>query len=281
MMLMLLMQLVGQSSISCTSDPLLSTPSRHLIEVAVDSGSVEVSGWDRDSVDIQVSAADARHLERRREPNHLALCKRPTGPGREAPPVTIRLRVPRVSRIQVNARHATVRVTGVAGAHVRSRSGNVVIDTVSNRVEVRAQLGTVTLRALRGSVLADATAGEVTAHGISGALEVTTNAGKVRVLDNASSSVTISTGPGDIDFGGAILPAGVYRLNTGRGSIDLRPGEPFNAIVSAGAVRGEWHSRRQPSQGSPPQAGKRSEMRFGTGGARLHITTLSGVIRVH
>ena len=36
-MLMLLMQLVGQSSISCTSDPSMPTPSRHLIEVAVDS----------------------------------------------------------------------------------------------------------------------------------------------------------------------------------------------------------------------------------------------------
>ena len=46
MMLMLLMQLVGQSSISCTSDPSMPTPSRHLIEVAVDSGSVEVTGWD-------------------------------------------------------------------------------------------------------------------------------------------------------------------------------------------------------------------------------------------
>jgi hypothetical protein len=152
---------------------------------------------------------------------------------------------------------------------------------VSGRVEAHAQLGDITLRGLRGRVTVDATAGAVTTHGISGSLQVTTNAGAVRVLANASASVSIATGPGNIELAGAVLPGGSYRLTTDRGDIDLRPTEPFHATVTAGTVRGEWRSRRQPAQGAPPRAGNRSDMRFGSGGARIHITTLSGVIRVH
>jgi hypothetical protein len=279
--LILLMQLVGQSSISCTTDPHLPTPARHLIEVGVDSGQVEVTGWDRDSIEVQISTADARIVALRRQPNHLAVCKRPTGPGVDAPPVTIRLRVPRESRVQVNARFAEIRITGVAGVHVRSRGGRVTIDSVSGRVEAKSQLGEVILRHLQGAVLADATAGSVTTHGVTGTLEVTTNAGAVRVLENGSRSVTISTGYGAIELSGPLAADGRYRLRSERGDIGLRPAEPFNAVVTAGAVRGEWRSRRIPTSGSPPKAGERSEMRFGTGGAVIQITTLTGVIRVH
>lgn len=282
-MLMLLMQLAGQSAISCTTDPSQPTPARHLIEVSVDSGRVEVTGWDRDSIDLQLSAADLRIVERRREPNHLAVCKRPTGPGRESPPVIVRLRVPRDSRVQVNTRHAAVRVMGVTGAHVRSRTGTVAVDSVTGRVEVHSQLGAITLRTLGGAVRVDATAGSVTTHGITGPLEVTTNAGEVRVLDNASPSVTIASGPGNITLAGALLRNGTYRLRTDRGNVEVRPVEPFHADLTAGTVRGrlQWRFGQNSSDENPPQPGKRTEVRFGDGGATIHITTLSGAINVH
>jgi DUF4097 and DUF4098 domain-containing protein YvlB len=191
------------------------------------------------------------------------------------------MRVPRDSRVQVNASAATVRIAGVAGAHVRSKSGAVTIDSIPGRVEAHAQLGGLTIRHLDGEVLANTTAGDVHATGVRGTLVITTNAGFVQVADTESPVVSISTGAGNIEMMGPLRAGGRYDLRTDRGNIDLRPGHSFDATVTAGSIRGEWRSARRPEQGAPPRPGGRSVMRFGNGAASLRITSLGGNINVH
>lgn len=256
------------------------------VEISNTAGSVTVSGWGRNEVEVTGELGDGVERLEFTSAGKLTRIKviLPTKSHR-AEGTDLVVKVPAGSGLYVNTVSADVRVGGVRGAQrLQSVSGDIGTQAVTEDVECKTVSGDVTVHGAGKPVLlnittvsGDATvtrvAGEVNGNTVSGNLDLGLGDTSRARLRSTSGDLTLSTRPaGDARFDIESISGDVRLDLAGTGNAE------FEVTTFNGEIRNCMGP--EPVRTSEYAPGRELRFREGAGSSRIRIKTLNGDISV-
>ncbi|MFC5141386.1 DUF4097 domain-containing protein [Actinomycetospora rhizophila] len=217
------------------------------------SGLLGLLGADRAPTSPEERAAaavDATTLEWDAEPRRLTV----RGPGDLAlrgVPLAVTVRAPRGTTLRLRAGAARLRVEGRADEVSVHGTGEIHLDDVAGRTELRCGAGEVRIGRLEGPLRMHGGAGGVRVDHVLAPAEIRTGAGRIR-LGEVHADVAVRAAAGDVRVADAV--AGELELGTGVGSLWVGVHAGVDAKVTlhaaVGRVRSELPVRADRPDGS-------------------------------
>lgn len=260
------------------------------VEVSSVAGSVSVSGWDRNEVQVRGTLGDdVEQLELESEPKRTLINvvpKESSGWRRHGDAdAELSIRIPTGSRLSINTVSAEISVTRVNGEQrLQSVSGDISSELASEEVEAKTVSGNVVLRGdgkpavvtvttTSGDAQVRHAAGEIVARSVSGDLELE--------LDQITRARAHTTS-GDLELQGRLARDARVDAETISGEVILDLKGPVNAEFELESFSGDIDNCFGPKPQSKSEHGPGSELRFkeGDGSARVRLRSLSGDINL-
>jgi hypothetical protein len=253
------------------------------------NGSVEVSVWDQETVDIS-GTRYARSLEETRdlkiEVDHNAdsVSIRAVRPSLRRGNYGARfaIKVPRgVVLERVTTSNGAIRASDGAGpARLKTSNGHVEVRRLKGSLNAETSNGPVELQDIDGAVDVRTSNGHIRAEGIRGALDATTSNSNIHAtLEKVDGAVRVQSSNGGIDLSLPPNTQSAVRAHTSNSGITLHlPGE-VNARLSAGTSNAsistdfEMRMRGEISK-------HHIEGAIGNGGPLIDLSTSNGQIRI-
>lgn len=259
------------------------------VSVENSNGSVEISGWDKNEVDISgeryAPTEDyLRQLKVDVQASPTAVHIRSLRPSRaswqgSSGGVKYIIRVPRQTLLdRIESTNGSLRVEDVQGnAMLRTTNGSVRLYRAEGAYDVQTSNGSIELSAHTGDVKARSTNGGIRAEGLSGSLTAQTTNGAInaRLTGNAASLLRFDTTNGGIDLTMDKQPAGIT-AGTSNGGITLRL--PSDVKASLRASTNSSVSTDFPVAGDVEK--KRIRGTINGGGPLVDLSTSNGRIRI-
>jgi len=259
------------------------------ISVETFNGSVEVSSWDQETVEISgtkygptQAAADSLRIDIDRSAGSVAIRAVRPVERRNNQGARFALKVPRAVVLErITASNGAIRTEdGVGPAHFRTSNGSLRVERLHGRLDAETSNGGIDLIDLEGDAQVHTSNGHVDVRGLRGSLDATTsNSAITAEILRSSSDVRASTNNGSIDLQlPADFTAGI-RAHTSNSSITVHLPSNANAHVIAitsndsistdfeMTVRGEINKHHL-------------EGDIGKGGPLLDLDTSNGSIRI-
>jgi DUF4097 and DUF4098 domain-containing protein YvlB len=253
------------------------------------NGSVEISGSERDTVDIlgakygpTAEAADALRVDIDHTADSVTIrAVRPTE-RRNNQGARFTLIVPKTVTLErVIASNGHIRITGIVGqAHLHTSNGEIRAIDLKGDLGAETTNGAVELDGIEGAVHAHTSNGHIHADRLRGALDATTSNGGIRAaIERAGGEVRAETTNGTVEL---TLPTGFrsdVRAHSSNSSITLHLPTDVNARVDArtsnGSISSDFEFRVQGEITKHRLAGT-----IGSGGPLFDLSTSNGSIRV-
>lgn len=230
--------------------------SEPLITLCVASGTLTITGWDKQ--EVRVRSADAEQIEFRRidktkDPNSPAnhvdvmvfdKASLPN-PKRDCQGIAdVDMEVPSGSTVQVQTHDGDINTVSVATVYAGSQNGDINIERVSRMVEAGTLGGSISLKDSTGRVHLSSASGGVEAVNVRGAdaddtFEVGTVSGDIQLERISNPKVTAKTVSGTVMMSGALVKAGYYAFTNMTG--DLLLALPRDASFRLNAKVSEKH----------------------------------------
>ncbi len=167
------------------------------------------------------------------------------------------LRVTEGASVEASSVSGRITLSGMSSVVVRTIDGSVRCSAVSGHLTAETQGGDLRAEDVRGNIVALSGSGELSVQRPGGRLRLITSSGDVELeLAGVFSGGEINTGSGDI----SVQVDGAH--------LELRGETLSGGIRAPGSVT---------SQGSGP---RRCAVKFGSGGRRLHLKSISGDIEI-
>jgi DUF4097 and DUF4098 domain-containing protein YvlB len=317
-------QLAAAAAALCMAAPLAAQ--QHLnqrvaagagpVEISNTAGSVRVSAWDRDEVEVTGTLGrGAERLELGNEAGRtvvrVVLPRWGSSDGSE-----LEVRVPARKDVLVRTVSADAEVHGVSAlVDVRTVSGEVRVDGSPREVAASSRSGSVTVNATTARVKAESVSGEVSVRGevrerveaatVSGDLSVEARTPEAHV-ETVSGDVTVgalsgraevNTVSGDVHLAGQRLQADVRSVSgdvTLEGDLDAQSATQINThsgdvrlqLARGGGAELDFTSFSGDVEGDVPggmrmtRSGNDRHFVIGRGGARVVVHTFSGDLSV-
>lgn len=258
------------------------------IEVSNVQGSVEITAWDKDEVELVAELESSKdQLEFEATPRRVSIeVDRPQSRyGRDQEDAHLTLRVPRGARLDVDTVSADIAVTGVRGQQtLQSVSGVVGTQAFDAPVSASAVSGDVTITGNGGKapVTTENVSGTSTVTGVRGDFQGEVVSGEIQATIAAAANVDVNSVSGDIVINAELAPAGEVDMETVSGVLTLNLKPPVNADFDIESFSGDIEVCFGPKAHSTSKYTPGSELSFtqGKGGARVEMQSLSGEIRV-
>ena len=191
-------------------------------------------------------------------------------------PLSVTVRAPAGSNLELSAGSADITATGPAGrVKLNTGSGNVALDRADGPAEVHSGSGALRLGPMLGGLQARSGSGEIEVSSVGGTTKLVTGSGDVW-LGAVQSDVQARTGSGDLTVADAA--AGQIELITGSGEIrvGVRAGTAAQVDLKSGS--GQARSELNLSDTPPPNTGGRPKLqvRGRTGSGNAVITAAIG-----
>jgi len=209
------------------------------------------SGWDISQVIGQVDVIEQTRIEK--VGNRLVV-HAPKGAPTRGFPLSVVVRAPAGSQLEVRAGSADVTVTGAAGrttiatgsgdvcldradgsATVRTGSGDIKLGPALSGLELRTGTGDVEAASLAGSATLVTGTGDIWLGAVAGEVMARSGSGDVAVAEAASGSLELITGSGDVRVGVRSGTAAEIDLSSGAGKVsselDVAESAPDGAVV--------------------------------------------------
>jgi hypothetical protein len=258
------------------------------IDIENISGRIEIKGWDRDEVRLELDEDRARSLDidgkrQRIKIRSSGLRRGRLGWGAPGEGVDIDLYVPTQSRIKAMAVNGDIRSEGVDGTldfhaangqiEVRGSPREVRLETLNSSIKVEGDARQVDARTLNGSIELRGVGGEVT---------VSTMSGSIKVEGDALDRVDLKTLSGSIELVGRLAERARARLKTFSGSIKVEiPSETsarFDVESFSGSIQNEFKTTTTREQDW--RGGQRLEFTADDGDGRVSIESFSGAVEI-
>ena len=267
----------------------LKSGGRLLVETF--NGSVEVSGWDQETVDISGAkyaatqeAADALKVAIDNSPDSVSI--RVTRPSDRRGSMGARfvIKIPRAAYVdRIFTSNGAIRTEDGSGpARLRTSNGEIRVQALRGSLDAQTSNGAVELIDVEGDAKAHTSNGHIRTEGLRGALEAGTSnssinarleqvpAGRPVRLETTNSSVELSLPP---NFANDI------RVSTSNGGITLHMPYQGNANVMArttnSSISSDFEIRMQGEFSK-----NRLEGVIGNGGPLIDLSTSNGSIRL-
>jgi len=255
------------------------------------NGSVEISGWDQNTVDISgtkyaesESLLHSMQIEASSSGNAVRV--KTTRPDLHHGNMGAKyvIRVPRQTALEdVSSSNGSIRVEDINGhAHLSTSNGSVHLGKINGNVDAHSSNGSIEVQDVKGDVNFTTSNGSVHASNVEGAFEAETSNGGIHAhLHDTPSGrpIRLITSNGDIDLEVDALRQNDVIASTSNGPITVRMPASVSANVhastnSGGSVRSDFDVLIHSGEISK----HRIEGTIGGGGPNIDLTTSNGNI---
>jgi DUF4097 and DUF4098 domain-containing protein YvlB len=213
------------------------------ISVETFNGSVDVSSWDENSVEIDgtkygptQAAADSLRIDIDRSAGSVSVRAVRPVERRNNQGARFVIKIPRVAVLEriIASNGAIHTIDGAGPSHFRTSNGSVRVERLHGRLDAETSNGPIDLVDLEGDAQLRTSNGHVDVRGLRGSLDATTsNGGITAKIDRSPSDVRATTNNGSIDLElPADFAAGI-RAHTSNSSITVHLPLNTNAHVIA------------------------------------------------
>lgn len=250
------------------------------------AGDIEVSGWDRNEVEL--IADPGKYVEEVRfeaRNGRIEIEVVNERDRRRVDGTDLKVRVPEGASVTIEAVSADIQLTGVRGElRVATVSGDIEAEVFGGRSELGTTSGDVVIAGHMepGELTLRSTSGDIEVREVSGELDASTVSGDLVILDGALSEVELNVTSGDIELSRAATANARIGMDTVSGTIDLRVPEDFGGFVDATTFNGDIRNCFGPEPERTSRYGPGRKLRFeqGSGKGRIEMSTMSGGIRL-
>lgn len=254
------------------------------VEIINISGSVEVYGWSRDTVEVTGelgSKVEELILERNGD-KVLVKVKVPRNNSNNISS-DLEVRIPEDSSIDVSTVSADITVEGVGGEqHLHTVSGDVITQAADSDVSAQAVSGDVDITGDGAEIetQANTVSGDVTVVGVSGAVGAEAVSGDVMVRDGSFERASLNTVNGEIDFQARLENGGKLTVESVNGDVDIQFDSSVSARFDIETFNGDINNCFGPKAERTSKYAPGWELSFtqGDGDGRVTISTLNGDI---
>jgi DUF4097 and DUF4098 domain-containing protein YvlB len=259
-------------------DTTIAFDRRGTVALTIGSGEIVVSAWDRPQVRVHARSergiirfdATAARLT-------LDLSRRSGGDTR------FEVTVPQGVSVNARSTNGDVTITGTKGpVEVSTQNGDIRVQDVLN-VDVNAFSGDLDVRGVNGNVEVNALSGDIVLSDVRGEVEAVAVSGDIELRGIIAKFVRAKSTSGDIDFDGAVEPAGRYELGSHSGTVTLVIPRATGALLTVstytGSIDSDFPITLRPGEhgiGHP----RSFTFEVGKGDARISAESFSGDINV-
>ncbi len=261
------------------------------VSVSNVAGTVTVTGWDRNEVQVSGQLGDgSKPLAITGSNSDLSIKVEPQGSSgwlnwssdRRMSPSTLELHVPKAASLDISVVSAPMVVDGLDGGsiHIASVSGrarvsantpSLKVNSVSGNIELSGHAETASLQTVSGDILAPTLGGEAKLETISGHIQA--NGGPWKKL-------TLSTVSGDVQLSGGITADGSLGIDSMSGDVLLQlpstSAGSLHASSFSGDLRSDFGTPEKPEHGP----GSSLDVHLGGGNGKINVETFSGDLRI-
>jgi hypothetical protein len=265
--------LVSSTHLSAQSS--LTLPQGAVVDITERRGNVEVRGWDRS--EVMLSGNNSHEVV---QTSSGAQVRRIRGRDSDA---TLRVNVPRTSRILVNAASNDIDVRDIeSDVEVRSNSGDVTMNRIGGRVRITSIASDIRLSGIANGARVSTISGDVEMIDARGDIQVGTTGGDISIGASRVSSLQLETMNGEVQFAGSIADGARSSVSTHNGDVRLELAADARAMIVMRSFRGRVTSQI-PLTLLPSEERKQGDAAYRLqlgreGGPSLAITTFGGDI---
>jgi len=271
---------IGASEYSVREEKTFAVSGQAQLSLSTFDGSIEVRGWDRNEVVVEVEKAgpDRQTVER------IQVKAAQTGNA-------ITIDVPKPSPVETTGLRRSPSASLVVSAPLkssvvaRSGDGSIEIRRLEGKLDLDTEDGSVQIEDISGSLIVRSGDGQVQGRKVNGQAEIHTGDGSVG-LDGVLTGVTIETRDGSVEV--TARPGSradsEWDVTTGDGDVRLEMPRGFSADIDArtgdGRVRVDSITDAPTATQNEDDERVSVTGRLGGGGKALRVRTSSGSITV-
>ena len=274
--------LAGQAASADEEEHSIDAHPDGTVNVSNVAGSVEVSGWSRNQVDV---AADlGRGVEElivERDGNEVIIkVKVPRRNSRNISSDLV-IMVPEDSSLEIGTVSADIEIADVYGEQrLHVVSGDVDTEAYGSDVQIESVSGDIELDGDRQMMHArlNSVSGDIDTSQLAGEVEATTVSGDLVIADGTFERVQTNTVNGDIVFRGVLDSDGRMDVETINGDVDIDLSGTVSARFDIETFNGDIRNCFGPKPRRTGRYGPGLELKFteGGGSSRVTIRTLNG-----
>lgn len=256
------------------------------VDIYNTAGSITVSGWSRDSVQVTGELGDdVEELIFERDGDDILIkVKVPRNHGRDIDS-DIEVQVPEGSSIDVSGVSADIEVDGVNGDQSLSTvSGDVEVEGVSGSIEAASVSGDVDIEGSGASVdiSAGTVSGDVMVSGLSGEVEAESVSGDVTIVGGSFDRAYFETVNGDLTFNAGLDKGGRLSAESVNGDVEIMFSNDVSASFDIETFNGDIDACFGPKPERTSRYAPGLELSFtqGDGDGRVVVETLNGGVDI-
>ncbi|MBZ5618189.1 MAG: DUF4097 family beta strand repeat-containing protein [Acidobacteriia bacterium] len=259
------------------------------LSVETFNGSVEISGWDQNTVDISGTkygpsqrAAEDLKVNIDNGPDSVSIRVLRPSERRNNQGARFVIKIPRAALLdRITSSNGAIRTTDGSGpARLRTSNGQIHVTGLRGNLDAQTSNSAIEVLDVNGDMVAHTSNGPIHAQRLNGTLEATTsNSGVHADLLRADRSIRVETSNGPVEL---TLPDGFsreIRVNTNNSGITLHLPRDLNAHVVArtsnSSISTDFDVRMQGEFSK-----NHLDATIGSGGALLDLSTSNGSIRL-
>lgn len=256
------------------------------VKVSNISGSVTVSGWSRN--EVEVTGRLGRNVEElilERDGDHVLIKVKVPNRSRGGIESDLDIKVPQNSSVDIGTVSADISIAGVKGDQsLHTVSGD--IDTVHSGAEIDAESvsGDVDIRGdgSDGEVDATTVSGDVNLHRVSGDVSAESVSGDLYIEDGSFHRVDLETVNGDIEFTAELRKNGRLKAESVNGAIEIQFVGDVSAEFDIETFNGKINNCFGPKAERTSKYAPGWELEFeeGGGSAKVDVATLNGRVTI-
>ena len=256
------------------------------VEVSNVAGTVRVTGWDRDEVEV------TGELGKGAERLEFAVADKVTrikvimaGKSYDGEDTDLQIHVPAASRLSVNTVSADIEVQGLLGAQrLQSVSADIRTAAAGEDVECKSVSGDITVNGSfkKGLLTITTVSGDVTALRVAGEVNANTVSGDITLGLGETNRSRVRSTSGDLTLAALLAADGKLDAESISGDVRLELVGAVNAEFDISSFNGEIRNCFGPKAVSTSEYAPGKELRFreGQGSAQVRIKTMNGDINV-
>jgi len=256
------------------------------IDVEIISGSIHVTGWDRNQVQVTGTIGDdVEALEVSGSGHSISIeIDVPDSWGRRHREVDARLEIsiPAGATLSVETVSADISVTEVNGAvELGSVSGTVKVSGSPSRAEVETVSGNIRVDGDQTAIAAESVSGNVELTGVAETVEASSVSGNIDVSATQIERANFESVSGDLEFSGGLTDKARLHAEAHSGNVTLLLPADTSATweveTFSGNVTNEFGAG--PKSTSEHGPGKWLKFSTGSGDARITVDSFSGNVK--
>lgn len=280
------LSLIGATAMADSIDQRLDAAPDGVVTISNISGSVEVTGWSRDEVEVSGDlGSGVKELIFERDDNEIEITVKAPGRGDHNISSDLVIHVPEMSAVKVAGVSADIDIRNVLGVlNLQSVSGDIDSEVHAADIEIVTVSGDIEVQGDDKMVHAElsAVSGDIEIQNLAGEVSVDSVSGDLVLVNSSLERVRMETVTGDIVFDAALTEDGTFSVETINGDLDINFSNSVSARFDIETFNGDIRNCFGPDPVRTSDYGPGTELKFseGDGKGRVTIKTLNGDLRL-